>query len=445
MELRDFVVTPLWFIALLTIGYVVRPKVTTPYTRKYFLPALILRLACAVAVGLLYQFYYSGGDTFVYHTQGSRLIWEAMVQSPSTGLKLFFDPQHSLMGETFEFASRIYFLNDPQSYGVIRAAALLDLLTFSTYSATALLFGTIGFVGAWALFLGFLELYPGARPKLALACLFIPSVIFWGSGILKDTLTFACLGLATYQVIRLFLKRDFRISGLFILLFALWVIYVIKVYILLAYLPSVVLWIFFYHFSAIRSAAVRVTSFPFVVSLALTIAYYAMDTAGKDNPKYSIGNVGATARVTAYDIRFWSGRAAGSGYNLGDLDGSIGSMLRLAPSAVNVALFRPYPWEVRNPLMALSAAESLAIMILFVYVVVRTNVRFPGALKSPTIFFCLFFALTFAFAVGVSTFNFGTLVRYKIPMMPFLVISLFLILDHAKRDMKVGRLDTTEK
>jgi hypothetical protein len=445
MELRDLVVTPLWFIVLVIAGYVLRPRLTSADTRKYFMPALILRLISAVAVGFLYQYYYAGGDTFMYHTQGSRLIWEAIVQSPSTGLKLFFDPRHSLTGETYEFASKIYFLNDPQSYAVIRAATLLDFLTFSTYSATALLFGVISFAGAWLLFLGFLELYPEAKARLAIACLFIPSVIFWGSGILKDTLTFACLGLATFHAIKLFLKLEFRISSLLWLAASMWIIYTIKIYILLAYLPAVILWVFFYHFSSIRSVAVRIVSFPVVVVIALTVAYYAMTSAGEDNPKYSLANVGTTARVTAYDIRYWSGRAAGSGYSLGELDGSISGMLRLAPAAVNVALFRPYPWEVRNPLMAISMMESMAILGLCLYVLLRTNFRIAHALTDPTGFFCLFFALTFSFAVGVSTYNFGTLVRYKIPMMPFLVVALLLVLDYPKRARKFSVLDLTEK
>ncbi|MFT6828639.1 MAG: hypothetical protein ACI9GZ_003758, partial [Bacteroidia bacterium] len=43
---------------------------------------------------------------------------------------------------------------------------------------------------------------------------------------------------------------------------------------------------------------------------------------------------------------------------------------------------------------------------------------------DPFLVFCLIFSILFAFAVGVSTANFGTLMRYKIPMMPFFLILL---------------------
>jgi hypothetical protein len=55
-------------------------------------------------------------------------------------------------------------------------------------------------------------------------------------------------------------------------------------------------------------------------------------------------------------------------------------------------------------------------------------------MTNPTVAFCLGFSLIFAFAVGVSTYNFGTLVRYKIPMLPFFIIALILVDDLAKHE-----------
>ena len=54
--------------------------------------------------------------------------------------------------------------------------------------------------------------------------------------------------------------------------------------------------------------------------------------------------------------------------------------------------------------------------------------------------FCFFFSILFALFVGATTLNFGTLVRYKIPCMPFYVIALVLILDVAKKRKAALRL-----
>ena len=42
-------------------------------------------------LGVLYQFYYEGGDTFNYFTNGSKWIWEAFRENPVQGIELLFD------------------------------------------------------------------------------------------------------------------------------------------------------------------------------------------------------------------------------------------------------------------------------------------------------------------------------------------------------------------
>ena len=87
MELRDLIVTPLLLIIVYWAAYLIRPLVTDDVNRVYFFPALSVRILGALAVGFIYQFYYDGGDTFNYHTHGSRHIWEAFMDSPENGLK----------------------------------------------------------------------------------------------------------------------------------------------------------------------------------------------------------------------------------------------------------------------------------------------------------------------------------------------------------------------
>ncbi len=41
--------------------------------------------------------------------------------------------------------------------------------------------------------------------------------------------------------------------------------------------------------------------------------------------------------------------------------------------------------------------------------------------------FCFLFSVVFALFIGATTLNFGTLVRYKIPCLPFYIISLYLL------------------
>lgn len=432
-------------MVVLVVAYLVRPHVTDEVTRRYFFPALLVRMAGALAVGFIYQFYYGGGDTFAFHTHGSRIIWEALWEDPLAAIKLFFS-NGDFDPDFYKYAAKIWYFRDPQSFMVIRVAAILDLFTFSSYSATAILFSVIGFSGAWALFVTFYRLYPDMHKWLAVACLFIPTVFFWGSGIFKDTLTLTALEWATFGVSGLMNGKRYFLNGVLVVAM-LWIVYGIKKYILLCFLPAVLLWIFLSNLAKIRSFIARMLLIPIMLVIAAMLGYYAIVQVGADDPRYSISKLAETARITAYDIRYgWGARTGeGSGYTLGELDGTFSSMIRLAPQAVVVSLFRPYLWEVNNPFMMLSALEGLLLMALTIVVLKKSIGRFWSSILKPRVLFCAIFSLVFAFAVGVSTYNFGTLSRYKIPLLPFYGVALAMLFHYSKRDKKLDELELSEK
>jgi hypothetical protein len=47
---------------------------------------------------------------------------------------------------------------------------------------------------------------------------------------------------------------------------------------------------------------------------------------------------------------------------------------------------------------------------------------------------CLIFTLLLGFAVGLTSYNFGALSRYKIPAMPLFAIMLVLLSNYSKID-----------
>lgn len=445
MELRDLVVTPLLVIIIYAMAYMIRPYVTDALNRRYFFPGLTVKIIGALAVGFIYQFYYNGGDTFNYHTHGSRQIWEAFADDLAIGSDLLFSDGSHVSG-TYKYSNKIWYFRDPHSFFVVRIAAFLDLFTFSSYSGTAILFSFISFIGAWLMFLTFYKMAPALHRWAAVACLFIPSVFFWGSGIFKDTITLAALGVAFYCMFKIAVERKVSLLYVVGLLLSVWVIFSIKKYILLCFAPVVMFWVFTRFLSRIKSFVLKMVVVPIALLPVLILSFFVVSKIGEDDKRYDIDRLAKTAQITAYDIRYgWGARTGeGSGYTLGELDGTWQSMIRLAPAAVNVSLFRPYPWEVRSPLMILSTMESLIILLLTLTIFYRSGIRIFRLMQKPEVILCIGFSLVFAFAVGISTYNFGTLSRYKIPLLPFYVMGLGFINHYSKRDKNVGVLDSTE-
>ena len=167
-----------------------------------------------------------------------------------------------------------------------------------------------------------------------------------------------------------------------------------------------------------------------MLGLSGVLGYYAMIKIGEDNAKYSVEAMMETAEITATYLARVSESQGGSIYTLGDdYDFTPAGLVRKFFPAINVSLFRPYLWEAYNPVMLLSALESLATLwlTLMVFYKVGPAKVFKTITAEPIVTFCLVFAIMFSFAIGVSTYNFGSLVRYKIPMFPFYISALFII------------------
>ena len=420
---QDFIVTPIWFLILLGLAYFIRPMVTTPETRKYFLPGLLVKFFGAIAIGLIYQFYYSWGDTFTFFSE-SRRLWTILEDEPISFFRILFQSPEEL-NDLIHLTSRIWSFRSPSNFVMVRILSLVNLLTFKTYGASALIYATFSFSGSWAFYTALYKRYNNPHWSIAACILFIPSVVVWGSGIFKDTLTFGGLMWLSWAIVSLGDLRGTWLVKVAVGTLASWLILRVKSYILVSFLPLAVLYIVLVKYRKISSRFLKIIFVPFFLVIGLGGAYYSLLEAGEYDAKYSIENIALTAQVTAYDIAYGAGQG-GSTYNLGKLDGTLIGMIKLVPKAIAVSLFRPFLWEISNPLMFLSAVESTFMLFVAFRAISKRSVLSRLA-ADPFILFCLIFTLLFASAVGLSSYNFGTLSRYKIPMLPFFGLFLALL------------------
>ena len=328
----------------------------------------------------------------------------------------------------YSYISQMEWYKDPASYTVVSITAFISMFTFNTYLPTAVLFAFLSFSGVWALFKTFASLYPNLIRPIAVSILFIPSVIVWGSGIFKDTICLFGLGWLTYGTVRFLVQKDFSSKNILISVLSFFLIGRVKLYILLAFLPALFMWIFFNYTQRIKNPSQKILVKFIMLCVVVGGSLFFMQRFSNELGKYSLEKVAQTSKITGSYI-YWVSGDAGSAYSLGDFSPTIGGMLSKFPLAVNVTLFRPYLWESKKIIVLLSALE--AILFLFVTLKILFTVPTTKIWKvighDPTIQFCLIFSLIFAFAVGISSYNFGALSRYKIPCLPFYALALVLI------------------
>lgn len=428
LSVYDLLLPPIYLLIVLSYAYVTTKKnIRTNPEYKYFIPGLIARISGAIALGLVYFFYYDGGDTTNYF------------QTSSAFSKLFFHKQEDFWigwlgdGKNYYFTFNeetgfpVYRHRDHHSFFVVRLLIPIVTLAFHSYYTTAILVATITYGGLWKLYQTFLQEFPDLKKELAIACLFIPSCIFWGSGLMKDSFTLSAVGWFTFAFYYFFIKKKRHLRYFVFLFISSFVILAIKPYIFFALLPGSILWLSNNMIKKINHSFIRIIAAPFLITLACLGGYFALDKMGDNLGQYKVDNVLEKAVVTQKDMKadYYGGKT----FDIGEFDASIWGVTSKAPIAIFSGIFRPGIWDVRNAVMAVSSLENTYLLLLTIFLLFK--LKFFGFFrligKNPLLLFAMLFSLFFAFSVGLSISNFGSLVRLRIPELPFFVSGIFIL------------------
>lgn len=416
------------------------------YYRKYFVIGLVVKMLGGIAFGLFHTYYFTyGGDTKTYFHDMS-VITSYFYDDPLATLGYLFQKFNYLTNEikrstVFDWGTKEFFL--------VRFATLINIIGLNSYWSTTILFSVFSYVGTWQLYLVFAKRYPHLWNQMAWAALFLPSFIFWGSGIMKDTLGVGFLGVFLFALSNIYENKKGKIFYLIVMVISAMVIFSVRAYILFGLLPAVMIWIALGLKDKIHNVLARMIFMPFIIIFMVVGVVFSFSMLSKYNSRFSTDNIIGTAwsyqhwhYVEGQNTAEQHGR--GSSYTLGDYDPTPLGVLKLFFPAVNVTLFRPYFWEVKNPAMAILSIESFVFILFTLFIILKVGplVVFRAIISDPFLLMSLIFSVFFSFAVGFSTWNFGALARYKIPALPFYAASLILLNYYAglySKQRKIGK------
>ena len=432
----DLIIIPTYFTIFIVAGFLIsylKYSKSNPKLISHFMIGLSLKLLGGISFGFLYMFYYKLGDTFSYYRNSVSLI-ELFFNYPNKYFEIItMTSVEDVFKEFPEFFSildnkmRFNMFHSDTSFQVIRIASIFGILSFKSYFGITLFFSFFSFFGIWCLYRTFTRIYDHDKFLMALPFLYMPSIFFWGSPIMKDTVVIWFMGFLVYGLYMLFIERKKILLSIFLVVTSFFVLKTTKEYVIIAFVPSVILWLIL---SIVNNTGVYLKSilrpvlFVFIVfSIFLLVPYISKITTA-----YTLENVLATAELTGGYIYRVSVEGGGSAYSLGSIDYSPLGILKVFPKAVNVTFFRPYPWEVKNVVMLFSSLEAMLTLFFTIYVYYKVGVLnyFKILFDEPILLMCLSFSVIFGFAIGISTFNFGTLARYKIPCLAFYAVSVLI-------------------
>ncbi len=424
---------PLYIFLLVIIwlgaSYIQRKNIVARPEYRYFLWGLWAKIIGGFFFACIYIFYYGQGDTtsfyecsmsfckLLFHNTSD--FFTVLVGDGSQEMKSYFTAE---TGEPM-----MYMFGEGATRFTMKLLIPFMLLSGQSYFITTLYISVFTYAALWRLYLLFTSYFPLYRWHLAVAILFMPSVIFWGSGILKDSFTLASVCIFIIFTNNVIQRKGSVIWNLLGLIIFGFIILSIKAYVILILLPSTLVWYFYNKIRKIRNVLIRVLVVPFIYLIILLGSYYGLSAFGDSLGKFSLNKALLTATITQGDLK--QEYYAGNSFDIGSFEPTPAGAISKFPQATAAGLFRPFILESKNVVMLISGLENLFILALTLYVLVRMKRKVIGKLidGSPILLYSLIFSVLFAFMIGLSTSNFGALVRFKIPLIPLYMTCLMVM------------------
>lgn len=433
VDFTDILTSMVIMILLLLLAFSKQKRLIDESPRyRFYVSGLVAKMLGAIAFCLVYLYYYKGGDTIDYFS-GAICMTNLFFKDPVLYFDLIFN---QLTWEKYlnyfdpgTMWPPTHLAKKKENFNVIRIASFFSIVTFKGFISSALLFSFVAYHYTWKAFELFCNLFPKLERYFALAFLFTPSYCFWGSGIMKDTISITCIAAIVVSFYRVFLSGERQYSLIFTLIVSIALLLNVKPYLMVAMVPGLTFWASFSRLQKIKSTFVRALVFPIIVTVSfLFLTTFYLQNAGGTAGYGSTEEAIKQAQVIQQDLKR-SEAYGDNSFDIGTYDASMTGVITKIPVAITAGLYRPYLWEAKSPVMAFSGIENLGLLIFTIYSLIRLQIfgLFSSTFKDPILTFCLTFSLFIAFLIGLTSANFGALVRYKIPMLPYFISYFFIL------------------
>lgn len=356
---------------------------------------------------------YAGGDTYSYF-----LYSKAFTDALHNGhwhcfFRLLLLPNGGyLTYPCYEYAYNSSYWDHSPAFFILRIHALMRLVSGGYFLVHTLLWGLGMFIATNLLYRVLCERYT-AYKYLWLSFLFIfPSLWFWTGGIHKEGLIFGALSVLLYALHQLDTNRQHSKLryGVYIGI-SLLVLGIVRSYVLLLLIPALLC----YGLVVVRQ--------PNVSAVKYFLSLYGVGALLVLLANRCIPDVQLFERLASQRAAFmWE--SGGSEFTnelwAPTLSGFVGHL----PAALSTVLARPFIWESHHVLAICSAVENGILLFVLGYMLL--HIRRPYKVSA---FACLllFFAISYLVLIGTLVPNVGTMLRYRIIGILFLLLGVACI------------------
>jgi len=367
--------------------------------------ALLFKLLTGIALGGYYWYMVKSGDTYNYHIEAIKFT-QLFKISPSDYFASLFG------GGPTEFQQTLLYENIPRALLFTKILSVFYLFTFDNYWAAGLYFSLFSFAGLWMMSVRMIRLSPDFKWSAILAFLFYPSMVFWSSGIMKETLLMGSVGIVFFLVMGPW-ERMKILKGMMLLVLLVF-IWTLKYYIAILLFPALLMILLGKQWKENRISLGQYRLSWILLPVLLVILSFLHPNLHLDRVyQIAVDNHNELLELTEGENYIHIGTDTG------------GEVLKSIPKLYFLGWFGPI-FNFEAPDLMIAGFEGLILLILTIVFLLS----FKKAIYQKhhwILLPLLMYIMAATFFVTLSTPAYGTLVRYRVAYMCFLV---FIILLH---------------
>ena len=184
---------------------------------KFYMWGVLIKVMGGQIFALIYMFYYGFGDTFLY-ALGSNALVESFLTDPESFFQLMAAENGEIPAQLREYERIIPYSRTAEEWFMVKLLTPLNIIALKSYPVLTLFVSLISFYGGWKLFKVFIDIFPERQFWCFAAAFLIPSVFFWGGGVIKDSITLAALNILIYNLYFLLQGKKFKLGKFLIIL-----------------------------------------------------------------------------------------------------------------------------------------------------------------------------------------------------------------------------------
>ena len=235
-----------------------------------------LKVLSSFVLFIIYYFYYGNNrlesDALRYFDD-SIILYQHLSSHFYSVVKIFFNIGNHY--DLQQITSKMNFWTKAYNHGLIndnrimiRVNFIFNLITMGSFHINSLFMCFLSFLGLCGIFKTFQNKFKSNRIYLLFACFLIPSVIFWGSSLLKESLLLFCLGILALNY-RNKISTSSNKFTLLLLLVAFTILASLKVYVLVAILPCLISFHFLLGMTSPRFWILKLAGIHFLLIIGL--------------------------------------------------------------------------------------------------------------------------------------------------------------------------------